>query len=49
MSVYSASTTKTLEKGVKKLRHRRRSGVFIVRFEQISDIFLVFLLFTLNM
>ena len=29
-------------------RQRRRSGVFIVNFEHISHLFLVFLLFTLN-
>ena len=29
--------------------HWRRSGIFIVDFEQISHIFLVFLLLTLNM
>ena len=29
-------------------RHRRRSGVFIVNFEHISHLFLVFLLLTLN-
>ena len=29
-------------------RHWRRSGVFIVNFEHISDLFLVFLLLTLN-
>ena len=30
-------------------RHWRRSGVFIVNFEHISHLFLVFLLLTLNM
>ena len=34
---------KTLER-----RHWRRSGVFIVNYEQISHIFLVFLLLILN-
>ena len=29
-------------------RHRRRSGVFIVNFENILNLFLVFLLLTLN-
>ena len=32
-----------------KLRHWRRSGVFINNFEHISLLFLVFLLLTLNM
>ena len=36
-----------LEKGVKYV-HSRRSGVFIVNFEHISHLFLVFLLLTLN-
>ena len=51
----SRSTTKTLEKSVKKLtiktperRQRRRSGVFNVSFENISHLFLVFPLLTLD-
>ena len=51
----SRSTTKTLEKSVKKLtiktperRQRRRSGVVIVSFENISHLFLVFPLLTLD-
>ena len=39
----SKSITETLEKG-----ERRRSGVFIVNFEHVSHLFLVFLLLTLN-
>ena len=35
----------TLEKGVKYVQS---SGVFIMNFEHISDLFLVFLLFTMN-
>ena len=31
-----------------ELRKRRRSGVFVVKLEHISHLFLVFLLFTLN-
>ena len=41
--IYSDLTIKTLER-----RHWRRSGVFIVNFEQISHIVLVFLLLILN-
>ena len=40
--IFSKLTTKTTE------RRRRRSGVFIVNFENISHLFLVFLLLTLN-
>ena len=40
----SKSTTKT-----PKRRHWRRSGVFIVKFEHISHLLLVFLLLILNM
>ena len=40
--IFSKLTTKTPE------RRRRRSGVFIVNFENISHLFLVFLLLTLN-
>ena len=40
--IYSKLTIKTPER-----RHRRRSGVFIVNFELILHIVLVFLLFTL--
>ena len=45
----------TLEQGVKYVQsqqsqsQRRRSGVFIVNFEHISHLVLVFLLLTLNM
>ena len=39
----SELTIKTPER-----RHLRRSGVFMVNFEHISYIFLVFLLLTLN-
>ena len=39
----SAQTIKTLER-----RHWRRSGVFIVNFEQILHVVLVFPLLTLN-
>ena len=45
------STIKTLEKGVKYVKEWRlwrRYGVFIVNFEYISHLFLVFLLLTLN-
>ena len=41
--IYSELTIKTPER-----RHRRRSGVFVVNFEQISHILLVFLLLILN-
>ena len=51
--------TETLEQGVKYVqkltikiaerRHWRRSGIFIVDFEHISHLVLVFLLLTLNM
>ena len=41
--ISSKLTIKTPER-----RRRRRSGVFIVNFEHISHIFLVFLLLTLN-
>ena len=40
----SKLTIKTPER-----RHWRRSGFFIVNFEHISQLFLVFLLLTLNM
>ena len=40
-------TRETLGQGLKG-RHWRRSGVFIVNFEHVSHIFLVFLLLTLN-
>ena len=40
----------TLEQRVKYVQRRwRRSGMFIVNFEQISHLALVFLLLTLNM
>ena len=43
-------TIETLEQGVKYVRHHwRHSGVFIVNFEHISQLALVFLLLTLNM
>ena len=48
----SKLTTETLEQGVKYVvkkqerRHWRRSSVFIVNFEYISDFALVFLLLT---
>ena len=42
--ICSKQTIKTPER-----RHWRRSGVFIVKFEHISHLFLVFLLLTLNM
>ena len=42
----SKLTIETLEQGVKY--HCRRSGVFIVNFEHISHLVLVFLLLTLN-
>ena len=42
--ICSNLTIKTSER-----RQRRRSGVFIVNFELISHLFLVFLLLTLNM
>ena len=41
--IYSKLTIKTPER-----RHWRRSGVFIVNFEYISNLFLVFLLINLN-
>ena len=41
--ICSKLTMKTPER-----RQRRRSSVFIVNFEQISQLFLVFLLLTLN-
>ena len=34
---------------IPKRRHRRRSGIFIVNFEHISHLVLVFLLLTLSM
>ena len=42
--ICSKLTIKTPER-----RHQRRSGVFIVNFEHISHLVLVFLLLTLNM
>ena len=56
----SKLTIETLEQGVKYVkvnkknntperRHWRRFGVFIVNFEHISHLVLVFLLLTLNM
>ena len=42
-AICSTLTIKTLER-----RHQRRSCVFIVNFEYISHLFLVFLLLTLN-
>ena len=44
-------TIETLEEGVKhvQLCHWRRSSIFIVNFEHISHLVLVFLLLTLNM
>ena len=55
-STCSGLTIETLEQGVKYVqslktqggRHRRLSGVFIVNFEHISYLVLVFLLLTLN-
>ena len=52
----SGLTIEALEQGVKYVqslktqgqRHGRRSGVFIVNFEHISYLVLVFLLLTLN-
>ena len=49
----SKLTIETLEQGVKyvqslKLRQCRRSGVFIINFEEISHLVLVFLLLTLS-
>ena len=41
----SKSAVETLENGVKYVQS---SGVFIIDFEHISDLFLVFLLFTMN-
>ena len=41
--ICSKLTIKTPER-----HHWRRSGVFIVNFQHISDLFIVFLLFTLN-
>ena len=41
--IYSKLTIKTPER-----RHWRRSGVFIVNFEHISELVLVFLLLTLS-
>ena len=41
--IFSKLTIKTTER-----RERRGSGVFIVNFENISHLFLVFLLLTLN-
>ena len=41
---YSKLTIETLEHG----RHWRRSGIFIVNFEHISHLVLVFLLLTLS-
>ena len=41
--IFPKLTIKTLEQ-----RQRRRSGIFIVNFENISHLFLVFLLLTLN-
>ena len=47
---WSKSKVKALEKGLKYFQsfHWRRSGVFIVNFEHISHLFLVYLLFNLN-
>ena len=44
----SKLTIETLEQGVKYVQ-RLRSGIFIVNFEHISHLVLVFLLLTLNM
>ena len=45
----SKLTIETLEQRVKYVQRRwRRSGMFIVNFEQISHLALVFLLLTLN-
>ena len=44
----SKLTIEVLEQGVKYV-HWRRSGAFIVNFERISHLVLVFLLLTLNM
>ena len=45
----SKSTIETVEKGIKHVQsHRRRSGNFIVNFEHISHLYLVFLLLSLN-
>ena len=47
--ICSKLTTETLEQGVKYVQmFRRRSGVFIVNFEHISHLVLVFLLLTLS-
>ena len=45
---WSKSKVKALEKGLKYFQsfHWRRSGVFIVNFEHISHLLLVFLLLT---
>ena len=39
---------RSVEKGVKYVRHGRCSDVFAVNFEDILHLFLVFLLLTLN-
>ena len=45
----SKLTTETLEQGVKYIQSWRRSDVFILNFEHISHLALVFLLLHLNM
>ena len=46
---YSKLTTETQEQGVKYVQSQwRRSGIFIVNFEHISHLVLVFLLLTLS-
>ena len=45
----SKLTMQTLEQSVKCVKYWGRSGVFIVNFEHISHLDLVFLLLTLNM
>ena len=50
--ILQKSITKTLKKWLfseKKIAHWRRSAIFIVNFEHISHLLLVFLLLNLNM
>ena len=47
-STCSKSTIETLEKGVKYVDFEHHSGVFIVNFQRILHLVLVFLFLTLN-
>ena len=46
---YSKLTIETPEQGVKYVQSWRRSSIFVVNFERISHLVLVFLFLTLNM